>query len=55
MMDLPQLCTGGTRLVTVRSKASSSIEGLVKLSLNSVLAPIISIGTSRDVIEACPK
>ena len=39
------------RFVTIPSydEASSSIEGLVKLSLNS------AIGTSRDVIEACPK
>jgi hypothetical protein len=42
------------RLVTVLKKARL-IEGLVNLSLNSVLERIFSIGTSRDVLEACPK
>jgi len=41
--------------VIYTDEASSSMEGLVKLSLNSVLAPFFSIGTLRDAIEACPK
>ena len=39
----------------LKDEASSFIEGLVKLSLNSVLVQIFSIRTSWDVIEACPK
>jgi len=44
-------------VVTVRSKRRAKLfdRDLVKLSLNSVLAPNFSIGASRDMIEACPK